>query len=82
MKRLILVAMLCMATLSFQSCSGTIIDPDVICDYADTICQSLNFICSFQEAGTLSKGDADSLLLYLQEVDQKLKEYKAKAIGN
>ena len=70
-----------MATLSFQSCSGTFVDPDVICDYATTICQSLTIICGFQEEGTLSKDDADSLLLYLQEVDQKLKEYKAKTIG-
>jgi hypothetical protein len=82
MKKIFLSAMLCMALLSFSSCSGTFTDPDVLCDYASSICSSLEIICNFQNSGSLNKSDADGLLHYLQEVDHELKEFRKKAGGN
>lgn len=53
-KKLILAAMLCMAAISFSSCSGGLNLPEPVCEYGTTICNTLSYLCDLQAQGKLT----------------------------
>ena len=74
-KRILTMAMLCMAIVSLTSCSQGVVIPKPVCEYGAMICETLTFLCGNPIENTLSKTEQDSLEIELKQFYKSLQKY-------
>jgi len=74
-KKIFIIAMLCMAIIPIPSCSNGLVIPEPVCEYGSMICETLTFLCSNPTSKNLTESQNDSLIIEMRHFYKSLQKY-------